>query len=484
MNTHTRIIIAIVLVLLIPLALWQTASGQTGRWTLPYRLSSGKGKADEATLVADRYGSVHAFWTEDLPDNRTIIQYARFDGESWTFPIDIYISLPFIGIGTVSAAVDHDGTLAIVWTEGISGPAYYSSAPAYGPVTAAVWAKPTRILVPADGAVLRIDSQGIFHVLYTKFLGDNPGVYYIRSENKGITWSVPVWLDPDITENHGPRSLHFEIDGEDGLHAAWYYVPRDAVGGNWVRYVHSLDGGETWSTPFTIDIAADDNSGLQNAGPVMTVQGTTAHIIWAGGELNFRNHRYSRDAGRTWSPTARIMGDLNGQAFDGLAIDGAGRIHYFAQLRFPQGIYHTYWDRDHWSSPSLIYLIRTTGEEPIIDQVHAHHTHAAVRAGNQLVVTFNDPPPEPTRRLFAMSLVLDDIPAIPLEPTPTVEVTPEASPTVQPSPTPTARDLNFEQDATITEMPSPIASMWIGFIPTFAFLLGVIVYMAYVKGRR
>ena len=59
----------------------------------PYRLSSEAGKASEASLVADQYGYVHCFWTETLFENQhTIIQYARFDGGTWSAPNDIYIT--------------------------------------------------------------------------------------------------------------------------------------------------------------------------------------------------------------------------------------------------------------------------------------------------------------------------------------------------------------------------------------------------------
>lgn len=475
----------LILILIISVS-WTDAYSQSSRWTPPFRLSSGKGKADAATLTSDQYGYVHAFWTEAMSDDRTIIQYARFDGDSWSIPIDIYITSPFVPIGSISAVVDQDGILHILWAEGTSGPAVYTHAPASNALSAANWAKPMRIKIPLDSAELKIDSKGIFHVIYSKFLGDNPGVYYIRSTDKGITWSFPIRLDDDIPEDHGPRSLHVALDEDDGLHAAWYYVPRNDVGGNWVRYVHSLDGGQTWSTPFTIAIAADDNSELQTAGPIMTVVGKTVHIIWAAGDpFYYRHHRYSRDAGNTWSQPTRIMGDLNGQAFDGMAVDGAGRVHYVAQLRYPEAIYHIYWDEDHWTSPEIVYLIRVSGDQKFTDKVVAHHTHAAVQAGNHLVLTFNDPPSYENRRLFTMNLIMNDISEIPAEPTPIPEETPEAeTQALPPTPTPTALALNPDVDTSIIDQPSPSIALWIGFIPTFMLLFGIIVYNAFLKGRR
>jgi hypothetical protein len=145
----------------------------------------------------------------------------------------------------------------------------------------------------------------------------------------------------------------------------------------------------------------ESDHNLTAASPVMIVQGQTVHVIWAAGSQAYRHHRFSTDAGQTWSAPRQIFGELQGQAFDGLAVDGAGRVHFFGQIRYPLGIYHAYWDQTQWTPPSWIYLIAQEGEE-IGDRIHAHHTHPVVRAGNQLVLTFADPPADPNRRLFEM----------------------------------------------------------------------------------
>ena len=223
---------------------------QGGGWSEPYRLSSDAGKASEAYLVADQYGYVHCFWTETLFANqRTVIKYARFDGTTWTKPNDIYVASS--GIRNVSPFVDQQGILHIAWAEGLIGPAYYTYAPANNALSAQDWAKPIQINVPARTVYLRVDSKGVFHILYIDQT-EEAGVYYIRSEDKGITWSEPVWLDPDILPGHIPDSLNFELDENDGLHAVWFYGARElGATPDWVRYTHSLDGGHTWSAPFT-----------------------------------------------------------------------------------------------------------------------------------------------------------------------------------------------------------------------------------------
>ncbi len=285
-------------------------------------------------------------------DGRTIIKYARFDGATWTKPNAIYVAGQ--GIENISPFVDQQGILHLAWSEGQFGIAYYTYAPAYNALSVQNWAKPLQINVPARPVYLQVDSRGVFHILYINQTEES-GVYYIRSEDRGITWSEPVWLDPDIRPGHIPDSLDFEIDENDGLHAAWFYGTRELGGRpDWVRYTHSLDGGRTWSAPFLIDQYNEESDhNLTNASPNMIVQGQTVHIIWAAGSFPYRYHRFSTDAGLTWSAPVQIFGELHGQAFDSLAVDRSGRVHFFGQIRYPMGIYHAYWDQTRWSTPSL-----------------------------------------------------------------------------------------------------------------------------------
>jgi hypothetical protein len=454
------------------------AQGQ-GSWSQPYRLSSDAGKASEAALVADPYGYVHCFWTETLFESQDVaIQYARFDGGTWSAPNDIYITSR--GIQNLAPAVDQQGTLHVVWTESITGPAYYTHVPASEALSAQNWAQPIRIDIPAGIVRFQVDSKGVFHILYIN-RSDELGVYYVNSTDQGQTWSEPVWLDPDILPNHTPDSLNFEIDDNDGLHAVWWYGALER-GGNadWVRYVHSLDGGKTWSQPFMLDQYIEESEhNLSVASPKMIVQGQNVHVIWAAGSLPHRYHRFSTDAGRTWSLPKWIFGELHGQAFDDLAVDGAGRVYFFGQIRYPVGIYEAYWDQDQWTPPSLVYMISSDGsEESFGDRVHAHLLQAVVGAGNQLVLTFGDPPAEPNRRLFVMQRTLADIPPLDTIPTPTPLATLTASltpPTKQLEPTPAPSEIATKTNTTetqpVTDDPRADFAIEFGLIPVL-FLLG------------
>ncbi|OGO34732.1 MAG: hypothetical protein A2Z16_11375 [Chloroflexi bacterium RBG_16_54_18] len=482
----------ILVVLFLISAFWfiPARAQETGRgWSEPYQLSTSAGKASEAALVSDQFGYVHVFWTETEPETQNMrIIYSRFDGETWTSPNDIII--PTGGIEIISPAVDSQGTLHIIWCQGSSGPVYYSHAPAYNAQSASSWSTPVQLDIPGGIALLRIDSSGTFHVLFIN-RGADLGVYYTRSENQGETWLEPRWLDPDIPLNYTPKGLNFEIDEDDGLHAVWSYgaLINDIENHESVRYIHSLDGGDTWSLPYTVDHYIEGiDYDLGFAGPKMVLQDDFVHIVWAAGTFPYRHHRFSNDRGDTWNPPEQIFGELHGQAGDGMTVDGAGRVHFFGQIRYPLGIYHAVWYQNGWTPPELIYMISQGEFQPIItDRIHAHTTYPVVRAGNQLVLTFTDGPADPNRRLFAIVYTLNDI--SPSE----LLAWPDATPTPLPEPTQTA--INLAPEPVLITTPSsidlishpivqnsrPDLIIWITLAANFLLLGAIVVYRSFHK---
>lgn len=462
------------------------AQAQGSGWSEPYRLSSEDGSASEGYLVADQYGYVHCFWTESLFESQSnVIKYARFDGTTWTKPNDIYIT--GLELRNISPFVDQQGMLYIAWAEGQGGSAYYTYVYTYAPANNALsvqnWALPLQTTVPARTVYMRVDSKGIFHMLYIDQT-EETGVYYMRSEDRGTTWSEPMWLDPDIPSDHIPDSLNFEIDEKDGLHAVWWYGGLNRARPDWVRYIHSLDGGHTWSDPLILDQYNEERQhSLNVANPKMIVQGQTVHVIWAAGSLPYRYYRFSTDAGQTWSAPVQVFGELHGQAFDGLAVDRAGRVHFFGQIRYPLAIYHGYWDQTRWSTPSMVYFVDEDGsDETFGGRVHAHFTLPVVRAGNQLVLTFTDPPADPHRRLFVMYHTLDDISPLENLPTPV----PTATPIPMPSPTPeqptsmpkqtaTAPSLESAEVQPLGRVSGPDLAIRVAVIPTLLVLAGTMI---------
>ena len=463
------------------------AQVQEKAWHGPQRLSSpGVENAGEAVMAADPYGLLHVFWSEVSPDGEfTSLQYAVFDGEVWSNAIDLHVVAPTVGIGSYAAAVDISGQLHLAWTEGNYGPIYYMTTRAENSLSLHLWSEPIRINVPANEVKLQVD-RGVVHLIYTNFWGEEPGAFYIQSKDGGDSWSNPYWLDPDIPLTDAPVTPQFLIDGAGGLHATWYYKALDTEGaiGKWVRYANSLDGGETWSDPFTVDIADEEPDELRLPHPELAITGDQVHIVWAGTSGTRREHRYSLDRGMSWTETEPTMGHLHGQGLGGgMVTDATGRIHYFAQIRWPQAVYHVVWDADQqqWSEPAMIYLLARSDAEGLNGRYHAHSVRAGIRAGNQLVVTFTD---EAVGPLYVMYRTLDDVTPLSLVPTPAP--TPTPVPTVPALAVETAVDsapisqTEFGEGGTT---PNLGGSVWLGVFPAFILLL-VFVGAQWIRGRR
>lgn len=487
-----RIIFAVslcLIVLAVTMGFW-TVPQQETTWSNVIRLSSQTKAASEASLIADQYGFVHVFWAEENADETTLLLYARYDGETWSYPVDIYLSGANSPINGIAPFVDKQGILHVMWSEGLF-PKFmrYTYAPANNALSGSKWAKPNQIRIQADQLDFLVDDEGVFHALIGMNTTNGRGVFYTQSRDRAVTWSIPLWLDPDNPADLLPSKITFLFDDQGGMHATWFYKAFEESKGDWVRYIRSLDQGKTWSEPFTIAKNSEGDDELNAfASPVMAVSGQTIHVIWAGGDLLYRHHRYSPDAGNTWSNTVRILGELNGQAGDGLGIDGAGRPHYFAQIRFPVGIYHSYLDAQKWTFPQMIYFIRFGNTDKSDSRIEAHATYPAIRLGNQVILTFTDPPPDDNRGLYVMMTTLKDVPPLSPEPTPLPAVTAtEQGTSVEPqltttpvlslTPTPTIA----QGDTTPEQVGSPnLALVW-GMAVSLTLIVVVLLYRQFAQ---
>lgn len=479
--------------ILLMLLFVQTAGAQVqdDGWSEPYRLSSNLGSVIGAggRVVTDRYGFVHAFWAESgFDDLRIIVQYARFDGERWSDPIDIYVSAPDSTFGFLSIPViDKDDNIHLIWTMSQTGPIFYYRAPLSGATSSRNWVREKAIEVPTNRAELVVDNNNTLHIVYSQLEGKEPGVYYMRSEDMGITWSQPYWLHPDKPLNYKPaRVIFLKDEVTDALHILWKYdeVIDDFAIGKQILHMFSKDGGDSWSLPFLIDEADEAEDELRAGGMVFAVKNDAAHVVWAGTSTTRREHRYTLDGGETWTETSRVFGELNGSAGDSLVFDGAGNVQFLGQIRFPQGMWNVTFDGTEWSDPSLVYLIRKTSEEEH-QGIHIHAINAVVRSGNQLIATFTNSPSEEQLVLYTMQRTIEDVASEAALPLPVPTTVPTATPIPQrtriaePTPFPVQP---FDLNASF-ETPTPADGLWVSLIPAAAFA-GIVLMVGVVMQRR
>jgi len=403
-NARTRISLRAVC-LLVALLLWPGAGGrpaaaqadETITWIGPTNLSHTPAASAHPAIVTDDHGYVYVFWSEELggdpmrPEEHirntgNAIMYTRWDGESWTTPIDIQF-LPDEPIAEYPAVdMDTQGTFHLVWTGMLN--LYYSNAPSAEAGSAHAWSKPVLLTdmsaLSPFGLDVLVDTSDVVHVAYAD-RGDEAGVYYTRSTDDGVTWQSAVRL----SDPFGPLEAHFTTvmiieDGSGNIHTVWGTNQVDGVG-QAVYYARSTDRGDTWSAP--VQLAFHDPDDFSVGTPyIMTVGASELHLIYVDGAVigsRGRYHRISTDGGETWSEPRHIITDLMGMnGYVIPVIDGAGQMHLIINMRTVDGqvvgLYYARWLGNGWSPVVPVDVSNPS----------AHYTAVAVRLGNELHVVY------------------------------------------------------------------------------------------------
>lgn len=375
-------------------------------------------------MVVDSGGDVHLFWsykTADSPHRGgNLIGYARFDGQKWSNP-NFVLASPN-GESTDSPRVAFDaahGDIHVLWlgiTTSYRTRIYHSYAHASAAWSAQGWSSPNAVPTQGDTRTtppLWIDNRGVLHVV----VETTQGAFYMRSTDRGNTWTEPVAI-ANLAGEEAISISDLAMDPRGRLHVVWaQYLTSNEM---WreIYYSRSTDEGKNWSPAVNL-------SGQHYISqPSLAVVGKDEiHIVWNGsGSDSWRFHAYSTDGGSTWSegkPILRVGGWAGRPA---LAVDGSGILHLVtAGNGFGLGgaVVHTYWDGQAWAEPELIPL-----------EYYAEHAALVCRGGNLLIAAGDGSTPggEGFDKVWTTTRILE-AKAVPFHPLPTARPTPTLTPT-------------------------------------------------------
>ncbi|HEY4690067.1 MAG TPA: sialidase family protein [Anaerolineae bacterium] len=365
-------------------------------------------------LTVDSQGRVHVIWSETNPEVMGTkdsylaerVFYSMWDGNQWSAYNDIVP--PQADIIRNAIAIDNSDTLHMLFDyrsrSGGFG-LFYQKAPVDDAWSAASWSSPW--LVNSRGFTYMSDIavfEDEIHIVYDDAhvaSGDTPetvqdecpvcaDVFYRYSADQGQTWSTPIDLFPTTT---GSSRAQMEVDSRGTIHIAWDEGWDRLTGQGeplYGVYVHSADGGITWSPPFTVTYPVTTNAqmtvGSDGQGGVMLMWRTTSQ------EYPGIYYLWSADQGQTWSAPQtlpRITAQSWTNQFDvyDMATDSAGHIHALVtgfvagRERAVPGLYHYEWDGERWSSPTPVY-------EDGAGVWYPHYPHLVIAQGNQLHATW------------------------------------------------------------------------------------------------
>lgn len=379
----------------------QTVPGSI--WTPATNLSNSVGTSKDPAILADPYGSLHVFWSEDItnqplqeglsPQPGNSIVYRRLRAGVWTDTIDLFYGGESGRLENPSAVIDAQGQIWLAWQD--YGVLSVSHAPATETTRLNAWAKPFKYTgVPPYGAIdphtfeLLALSDSIVAV-YSISAADAPGIYIQTVSSDNAALPIQVWGG---ASGLAARRMAAAVDGRGRIHLVWEVAQRPSMGVFEVRYASSEDGGLTWSDSRLVARGTNEEDSVALANPWVFARGDDEiHLQWAQGSQAYRHHQYSTNGGNTWSPAQQIWPNLFSETGSrAVALDSQSRLYWADVLRYPNGAYLMRWTGNEWQYPELFYLMQQDHTEALGDRASVHNLRMAVAQGNELHVVFID----------------------------------------------------------------------------------------------
>lgn len=185
------------------------------------------------------------------------------------------------------------------------------------------WSEPQQLTTDPAGdeyASIMQESSGKVWLVWFNFAegGGHANIMYKTSSNGGASWSDPLVLVPDVGDSGGTSLLQ---DSTGRIWVAWgsgLYVPRTLFK---VYYITSDNGGLSWSTPRQV---TNPTSGDDNIPNLIEVSGEIWIVYCRGGHSSI-SYVKTGDGGTTWSSPVPIAFGGDDACPDAM-VDSTGKI--------------------------------------------------------------------------------------------------------------------------------------------------------------
>ena len=305
-------------------------------WSALVEVDDRAGFADKESMASDGNGTLYLAYGDVFPsdvDASMRFTHSTTRGAAWAATTEIgggpgtFIS-PVIASrpnGTVYVAwldwLDGNILFATSWDRGITWGAPVQVNPVAG-TTAFKESHPWWLSLPSVVA----DSQGRIYVAWPDWETGDLDVQVSRSENDGMSWSLPVRINDDASGRE-QRMVSLAVDPNDRLHAAWY---DNRTGHLNVFYGNSSDQGRTWSQNAKVTTSETSNT-FERPGDYLGLaadRNGTAYVVWTdgrGGDLDiYFAISHPPEEGDREAPFIEILTPEDGQNFSSTQLTVSG----------------------------------------------------------------------------------------------------------------------------------------------------------------
>jgi hypothetical protein len=325
-------------------------------WTSPDVVTSAKQKISSLVSVAGNENNIHAFWVQapllDIDKADSTIQYSRRRDEKWSKPGSILAGFDGVPV-QLSSTIDIQERLFLSWVEGKNGDLYFSWASADRAHVPSEWSEPQQIPTPSQissSPDILVDDSGKVVIAYSVPLNEGRGVYIVRSDDLGKTWSQPLRVFDAVSANWDLADQpKIGLSGDGRLQLLFSKSSlREADLSGGLYYVQSSDGGTTWSQA---DVVSEKPILWSR---ILGFDKQMVHRLWQedNGVTLDTFHQVSRDGGETWESLVKVASSNDTSIKMTLTRDLEGHL-YVAQTHVEDGslvVEILKWDGFRWTS--------------------------------------------------------------------------------------------------------------------------------------
>lgn len=232
----------------------------------------------------------------------------------------------------------------MVWEEDISGhdEIFYKKS-TDGGVT---WSVPKRLTwMPLNSwdPDIVIDLLYNIHIVWVDYASSYANIYYKKSTDVGETWSSPKRLTWTMGNTFDPEIV---ADRNGVIYIFWPKNNTPSDPNYDIYYKKSTDGGETWSALQRLTW----NSGGSTSPVVAVIPYEELHVVWQDSTPGLTEifYKSSTNGGTNWGPTKRLT--WNGEAYHPDICEENGDLHLIWYNYPTPGVY-----------PDIFYKMKENG---------------------------------------------------------------------------------------------------------------------------
>ncbi|MCK5005356.1 MAG: exo-alpha-sialidase, partial [Candidatus Aminicenantes bacterium] len=246
---------------------------------LPVKLTEGNTTSFNPSITIDPDGNIFIIYERyELADDNCFVSIIRSEdgGKVWSDPVDIFESDERIYNPAITSGPD-----GVIYTTFYNANLYFS----FSDDSGETWSDPNEISfstpTPIESKILT-DSDGNINIVWLlPSYSQNTSIYYMRSEDGGVTFSTAINISVEKDNFNIVYGLSLAVDGS-GVYTGWTAWPLGGSRYSHVYFNYSNDNGSTWNSE-------DKYFGVCSASDISADGGSNVYFVLSSSYLPFQN---------------------------------------------------------------------------------------------------------------------------------------------------------------------------------------------------